>query len=156
MKYIVHFVDTGKTVNLDGEFNLENNFKVKEFASPDSSTILISKRLVYLLQAIRNITGRIVITSGFRTIEHNKKVGGVKSSYHMDGLAVDIKSYSKKHLILAIELSLMASKMVGYDSQIITYAKKSHVHVAIGVPHNWLYCDEKGDYGTNHMLKILT
>lgn len=32
----------------------------------------------------------IIITSGFRTPEHNKEIGGSKSSSHLKGLAVDI------------------------------------------------------------------
>lgn len=49
-------------------------------------------RLADELQIIRDIVKRpIVITSGYRSPEHNAKVGGVANSQHIKGLAVDLK-----------------------------------------------------------------
>ena len=45
-----------------------------------------------LLQCIREHFGKaVVITSGYRTAEHNAKVGGAKSSQHLLGRAADIQ-----------------------------------------------------------------
>jgi len=68
-------------------------FKLKEFDSPDKpgSGSNMSKELLHMLDAARKIYGKsMYITSGFRTESHNKKVGGVKSSSHLKGLASDI------------------------------------------------------------------
>lgn len=52
---------------------------------------LIDKRLVDLLDAIRERLGvPVYITSGYRCEAHNEEVGGVRNSYHTQGLAADI------------------------------------------------------------------
>jgi uncharacterized protein YcbK (DUF882 family) len=44
------------------------------------------------LQVLRDYTGRrITVTSGYRSPEHNKKVGGVSNSQHLEGKAADIQ-----------------------------------------------------------------
>lgn len=48
--------------------------------------------LVYKLDRARMLYGHpIMITSGFRTPEQNKSIGGVKDSAHVKGMAVDIR-----------------------------------------------------------------
>jgi uncharacterized protein YcbK (DUF882 family) len=45
-----------------------------------------------LLDRIRTDFGHpITVTSGMRCKAHNKVIGGAKNSYHMKGLAVDLK-----------------------------------------------------------------
>ena len=68
-------------------------FKVTEFASPDEpgSGFNMDKDFVCLLDKARELAGvPFRITSGYRSEKHNKKVGGVKHSSHLRGLAVDI------------------------------------------------------------------
>lgn len=76
----------------DGEKKLSENFKVKEFKCKDGSdTVKIDTNLVEVLQELRNKLGKaITITSGYRTEEYNKKVGGATNSYHKKGQAADI------------------------------------------------------------------
>lgn len=68
------------------------NFRVEEFACKDGSDeILIDFELVALLQRIRDHFGKSVkVNSGYRTKEHNAKVGGSATSYHLKGQAADI------------------------------------------------------------------
>ena len=69
------------------------HFKAKEFASPDSSVIFINKCLAEILGGLRMRLGRpVYINSGYRTPQHNEKVGGAKNSYHMYGAAADIRA----------------------------------------------------------------
>lgn len=77
----------------DGEMQISENFKVKEFRCKDGSDkILIDTDFVAnKLQKIREHFGApITINSAYRTESYNRKVGGAKSSYHMKGQAFDI------------------------------------------------------------------
>jgi len=68
-------------------------FKHSEFDSPDKpgSGNNMSPVLLGMLDAARKHYGKpIKVNSGFRTKEHNTKVGGVSTSSHLKGLAVDI------------------------------------------------------------------
>lgn len=68
-------------------------FKSSEFDSPDKpgSGELMKFDLLQKLNRARGFAGiPFVITSGYRTPEHNAKVGGVPGSSHCKGLAVDI------------------------------------------------------------------
>ena len=69
------------------------NFNLKEFDSPDlsGSGLNMDKCFLEMLDNARDIAGiPFVINSGYRTLEHNAKVGGVNSSSHTKGVAVDI------------------------------------------------------------------
>ena len=69
------------------------NFNLKEFDSPDvkGSGAKMDKCFLEMLDNARDIAGiPFKINSGYRTLEHNAKVGGVNSSSHTKGLAVDI------------------------------------------------------------------
>lgn len=75
-----------------GNAPLSKNFKVKEFACKDGSDIvLIDPLLIWILQNVRDHFGKVVnITSGYRTVAHNKTVSGSASnSYHLYGMAAD-------------------------------------------------------------------
>ena len=80
------------SVKKDGGTYLSDNFKVKEFACNDGSdTVLISDKLVGLLQKIRDHFGAAVtINSAYRTESYNKKIGGATKSQHVNGTAADI------------------------------------------------------------------
>ena len=74
----------------DGEKQLSKNFKVKEFACKDGSDkILISDELVVMLQQLRDRIGAIRISSGYRTVSWNSKIGGAVNSSHTMGMAAD-------------------------------------------------------------------
>ncbi len=86
-------------------------FKINDFDSPDleGSGINMQKSTLELLEKAREIAKiPFYITSGFRSEEHNTKVGGVKKtasakgSSHMYGYAVDIavKNGSERFIIL--------------------------------------------------------
>jgi len=55
------------------------------------------------LQIVRDYIGSpIIITSGYRTPKYNRYCGGVKNSYHTQGLAVDIRVNGMKPYDLAV------------------------------------------------------
>ena len=80
-------------IKLMEDIQVTKNFKLDEFANhlKDGTYLKIDLDLVYMLQEIRNIVGSIEVTSGYRTHEFNKSVGGSSNSYHLEGLAADIK-----------------------------------------------------------------
>lgn len=62
----------------------------------------------------------IVVTSGYRSKKHNKKVGGAKNSYHLTDRARDIKA----NCLSSRELGKICKK---YANGVIVY--KHHVHI---------------------------
>lgn len=76
-----------------GNLRLTTNFRVKEFECHcyKCSSIKIDEKLVNFLQKIRDhFQQPVVISSSYRCPTHNAKVGGVKSSLHIKGMAADI------------------------------------------------------------------
>ena len=77
----------------DGNTAVSKNFKVWEFRCKDGSDrILIDVGFVRdKLQKIRDHFGAsVTVNSAYRTESYNKKVGGAKNSYHLQGSAFDI------------------------------------------------------------------
>lgn len=99
--------------------NLTSNFEIEEFASPDVDYFPISvinnlAELAQNLEIIRSRLGEpIYISSGWRTVEHNRRVGGAKDSQHLLGKAADIWSeiYSPKEIHYMIEQLINAGVM---------------------------------------------
>ncbi len=68
-------------------------FNYEEFDSPDiqGSGQLMDPELLDMIDKAREIYGKpIRVNSGYRTEDHNRKVGGVDSSSHLKGLAIDV------------------------------------------------------------------
>ena len=80
-------------MDTDANKEIGNHFKVKEFACKDGSQVVfIDDYLVFILDSLRSKIGKpVIINSGYRTPEWNKKCNGAKYSYHMRGMAADIR-----------------------------------------------------------------
>lgn len=78
---------------VDADERITPHFTVREFACKDGADeVVVDTALVYLLEDLRVFYGSpITIVSGYRTPEHNEKVGGASNSYHMKGMAADIR-----------------------------------------------------------------
>jgi len=114
-------------------------FSISEFDSPDApgSGVNMHQELLELLDEMRAIYGKpIIITSGYRTPEHNAKVGGVDTSSHLKGLAVDIaiKDNNQRYEIIRIAM-LLGIKRIGTGSGFV------HINIDNSKPQNvnWLY-----------------
>ena len=68
------------------------HFKEEEFACRCCGKVRVNVYLVAMLEQLREYLGGrpVVITSGYRCLEHNKQVGGAKLSQHLLGNAADI------------------------------------------------------------------
>ena len=97
---------------------LTTNFSLNEFNKHNFTVPTdVLRNLLELaknLQVLRDeVKKPIKITSGYRSPEHNAKVGGVKSSKHITGQAADIKveGYTPKQVTEVIEKLIAAGKM---------------------------------------------
>ena len=79
-------------LNQINDIIISPHFNLSEFACPCCKRVMLHPKLLGKLVELRKILERpIYITSGYRCPEYNKKVGGVVNSYHLIGLAADIK-----------------------------------------------------------------
>ena len=82
-------IGLGEGIN---DIQLAPNFNLREFACRHCGALKIDPALVANLQRLRDRVGRaITITSGYRCEAHNKAVGGVVNSQHLEGKAADIQ-----------------------------------------------------------------
>jgi len=114
---------------------LSRNFKLSEFIysetalekgidnTPNEQVIEnITLLVIKLLQPLRGLYGKpIVISSGYRSKELNRAVGGVYNSQHLIGQAADIRTTNPQEL-----LALLKSSHLMFD-QAITYKSKPHL-----------------------------
>ena len=79
------------------------------------------ERVSHWLEKLRDYVSRpIIVTSGYRCPELNKKIGGSKTSAHMEGLAADIVVSG----VPALEVAQAAANYMapyGYDQVIYEY-----------------------------------
>ena len=129
------------------------NFTFNELIKTDTgldnmpNDINIIKNLCSLadfLQTIRNeLHLPIIITSGYRSKEVNEAVGCASSSYHVKGLAVDIKCSDMDKL-----LSVLHSHLMNIDQLGIYYSNTQREWYQVGlpeddkVPRNQIYTKE--------------
>lgn len=113
------------------------NFRLEEFNSkcgrPIPNNVLPNIiELAKNLQVLRNaVNQNIIITSGYRSPEHNAKVKGAKDSQHVKGTAADIKvaGMTPKEVALVIEGLIEKGKM-----------KQG----GIGIYPSWVHYDIRG------------
>ena len=79
---------------------LSEHFMLSEFLNPKKypdniPTVQQISNMMYgcrnLLEPARQVVGPIIINSGFRNADVNRRVGGVKNSQHLQGQAADIR-----------------------------------------------------------------
>lgn len=114
--------------SLDGDKNLSEHFKVREFACNDGTDkILIENDLIPILERFRQyVENSVTINSGYRTPTYNKTIGGAGNSYHIYGRACDVGfSYYFKYLT-TVDLMARFFNTVGMRG-IIKYSWGCHI-----------------------------
>ena len=131
---ITHFTFTEMTKTDSGLDNIPN----------DMNVIRNLVRLSEFLQIIRNeLQLPIIVNSGYRSKEVNESVGGVLSSYHVKGLAADIKCADMDKL-----LAVLHSHLMDIDQLCIYYNSTTQLWFHVGlaedgkVPRTQIYTKE--------------
>ena len=118
--------------------DLSKNFSSSEFECPHCHQSPMDPLLISVLQIIRDhVKLPIVVNSGYRCPEHNKRVGGVANSQHIFGKAADIyvEGWSNKQLLDVIRALTVAKKIyVGY-AYIIKNSNRA-VHIDVRIPES--------------------
>lgn len=125
-----------------GDMKITEHFDSNEFSCKNGTKYpeaWIESRLRPLcnaLEAIRARLGRpLKITSGYRTVTYNKKVGGALFSQHTQGRAVDIACTPKEVTKLYLIITDLIHKKVIPDGGIGVY--RSWVHLDHGPRRRW-------------------
>ena len=121
---------------------LSQNFMLSEFDSKDGSVMPedVKENIIKLsnaLQVIRDeVQQPISITSGYRSPEHNKRVGGAVRSTHVRGLGADFKvtNMTPVEVVEVIERLISEGKIP--DGGLKAYSTWIHFDVR-GVRARW-------------------
>ena len=114
------------------DMQLTKNFKLSEFQGNDpipQDYIGNVKEVAIQLQKVRDLLGKpIIITSGYRSPAHNKKIGGATYSQHLTGKAVD-------------------SKMVGVNvNKYLAYLVRYTSFNGFGIANSYIHCDTRPNF----------
>lgn len=148
-KYLVNYEKEQAVDVIDYDYATQGNlflsphFQVKELKSPDSNTIKIDNRLIWILERLfKDLNcSKMIINSGYRTINHDKKVGGDGKGFHTKGMAADIKAYDKNGKIISAKI--VCQKLCDYGDVFgIGYINAESVHIDTRSKVNIWFGDE--------------
>ena len=148
-KYLVNYEKEQSVDVIDYNYTTQGNsflsphFQVKEFKSPDSNTVKIDNRLIWILERLFDDLNcsKMIVNSGYRTISHDKKVGGDGKGYHTKVMAADIKAYDKNGKVISAKIA--CQKLCDYGDVFgIGYINAESVHVDTRSKVNIWFGDE--------------
>lgn len=126
-----------QNVQLNSEAKLSPHFTLGELTKssshpeiyniPSHETIANLKCICTWLEELRERAGTpIVINSGYRSPQLNKAIGGVPTSNHLTGCAVDIRVSGIEQLIIYAATLLIISKAWQQDFDELLIEKSNH------------------------------
>ena len=115
-----------KMLNSINNLKIARHFKLSKFACPCCNKVMLHPKLLGKLVELRNTLERpVYVTSGYRCFGHNRKVGGIVSSYHCIGLAADIKVKDINLITLLEVCENIDFNGIGF------YQKKNFLHLDV-------------------------
>jgi uncharacterized protein YcbK (DUF882 family) len=114
---------------------LTAEFYVDEFWSPDNHIAIMDAEFMLKLQRLRSIVDQpFRITSGYRTIEYNARVGGASNSLHLVGKAADIDHMNWDG---ATKLKFVGTAII-IGFAVGVYRKHFHIDTRLGPKVLWI------------------
>lgn len=116
---------------------LTENFHVSELMCRDGTPVPSeymenAYEVCRRAQVLRDIVGPLVVLSGYRTPDYNRRVGGAKKSQHLTASALDLRSsLHPAGGLYIIYLGLIDRGQVP-DGGIGLYVRKNFLHIDIG------------------------
>jgi zinc D-Ala-D-Ala carboxypeptidase len=108
------------------------SFSPAEIACRGTGAVKINADAMDKLQALRDRLGKpLIIRSAYRSLQHNRAVGGAKASKHMDGTAFDIAMAN--HDPVAFEAAARAVGFTGFGF----YPRSGFIHIDLGPSRSW-------------------
>ena len=108
------------------------SFSPREIACKGTGKIIVNGDALDRLQALRDRLGKpLIITSAYRSPQHNKRVGGAKNSLHMQGIAFDVRM--DNHDPHEFESAARAVGFTGFGY----YPKSGFMHIDTGPARSW-------------------
>jgi zinc D-Ala-D-Ala carboxypeptidase len=118
--------------------------------TPDQKVIDNLIRVAATLERIRTLVGKpIIVSSGYRSPEVNKSVGGAADSAHVQGLAADINVPGMKPATLA---TLIKTSGIVFDQVVLEFDRWVHVGLSETAPRRELLTIRTG---TGYMKGIV-
>jgi len=108
------------------------DFSPEEIACRGDGSLLIDPPAMDKLQALRSLLGKpVIVTSGYRTPEHNEEEGGEPGSLHLQARAFDISFLN--HDPAELEAAARKVGFTGFGR----YPARGIIHVDTGRPRWW-------------------
>ena len=109
-----------------------SSFSPREIACKGTGKVLVNHDALDKLQELRNrLRKPLILTSAYRSPEHNRRVGGAKNSNHMQGIAFDVRM--DNHDPHEFEAAARAVGFTGFGY----YVKSGFMHIDIGPSRSW-------------------
>lgn len=108
------------------------NFSPRELACKGTGSLRVDEDALDRLQALRDLLQRpLLLTSAYRSPSHNKRVGGAKNSYHMKGVAFDVRMENQDPQEFEAAARRVGFTGFGY------YPKSGFMHIDTGPARSW-------------------
>ena len=108
------------------------SFSPQEMACKGTGELVIDTDAMDKLQALRDALGKpLIITSAYRSPEHNRAVGGAKASKHMEAIAFDVRM--DNHDPHKFEIAARTIGFTGFGY----YPKSGFMHIDTGPARRW-------------------